>query len=259
MNLIKTRLEEGKEVNIFSVGAIPSPKIIEMVAMSGAYHGIWIDEEHAALVQKDIELLALACRSVGLDSYVRLAPINYASIMRPMEAGVGGIMAAQVRSIAEVQQIVSWAKFPPLGVRGINPSNYEGDYTTRSLQDIILRGNRDRWLSVQIETIEALDVVDEIARIPGVDHLFVGPADLSVALGVPGDYLHDVCRSALKKVSQACNDANKTWGILVRSAKHAEFCRSLGCKLFAFGNDLGAFQQGLKAIQSNYSSFLESS
>lgn len=256
MHSIKKRLEQGLDVHIFSVGAIPSPKMIEIAAMIGGYHGIWIDEEHAALGQRDYELLALACRSVGLDSYVRVAPVHYATMMRPMEAGVGGVMAAQVRSVEEVKQVVSWAKFPPLGQRGVNPSNYEGNYTTKNLRDLVESSNRDRWLSVQIETLEALECVDEIAAVVGVDHLFVGPADLSVALGVPGEYLHELCKSALTRVSEACRKSGKTWGILVRGPEHAAFCKTLGCKLFAFGNDLGVVVQGFRAVQNTYHEFL---
>jgi 4-hydroxy-2-oxoheptanedioate aldolase len=254
MHSIKQRLAQQQSVHIFSVGAIPSPKIIEIVGMLGGFHGIWLDEEHAAISQRDFEILALACRSVGLDSYARVAPTDYASVMRPMEAGIGGIMAAQVRSVAEVEQVVSWARFPPVGIRGINPSNFEGHYTMRSLAEIIESGNRDRWVSVQIETTEALSCVEQIAKVPGLDHLFVGPADLSVALGVPGQYLHESCRAALERVSSACEAAGKTWGILVRGPEHAEFCKSIGCRLFAFGNDLGAVIQGVKSIQSTYGS-----
>lgn len=256
MNSIKQRLQSGLDVHIFSVGAIPSFKIIEMAAAVGGYHGIWIDEEHAALGQRDYELLALACRSVQLDCYVRVAPVNYATLMRPMEAGVGGVMAAQVRTLSDVQQVVTWAKFPPIGQRGINPSNFEGGYATRPLLDIVQSSNRDRWLSVQIETLEALEIVEQIAAVDGIDHLFVGPADLSVALGVPGEYLHDLCQQALRRIASAAKQAGKSWGILVRGPEHAQFCKSLGCQLFAFGNELSAIQLGLKAIKANYSSFL---
>jgi 2-dehydro-3-deoxyglucarate aldolase/4-hydroxy-2-oxoheptanedioate aldolase len=252
MHSIKQRLAQGLQVNVFSIGAIPSPKMIELAALSGGYHAVWIDEEHAALTQRDIEVLALACRSVGFDSYVRVAPLNYAAIMRPMEAGVGGVMAAQIRSVAEAEQIVAWAKFPPDGIRGINPSNYEADYTTRSLADHIAICNRDRWLSVQIETLEALESVDQIAAVNGIDHLFVGPADLSVALGVPGEYLHPRCLEALARVSAATKRNRKSWGILVRSPEHATKCQELGCQLFAFVNDLGAVLQGFKAVRANY-------
>jgi 2-dehydro-3-deoxyglucarate aldolase/4-hydroxy-2-oxoheptanedioate aldolase len=200
----------------------------------------------------------MACRSVGLDSYVRLAPVNYAAVMRPMESGVGGIMAAQVRSVGEVRQVVDWAKFPPIGHRGINTGNYEGGYGIRSLADHVETTNRDRWLSVQIETLEALEAVEEIARVEGVDHLFVGPADLSVALGVPGQFLHAKCVEALSRVSRAVKSVGKSWGILVRGAEHAATCRELGCQLFAFGNDLAVAQAGFVSLRKTYQAFFPS-
>jgi len=252
---IKSRLASGHPVNVFSIGAIPSPKLVEMVGMAGGYHAIWIDEEHAGLTLNQIETLVMACRSVGLDSYVRVAPTNYAAVMRPMEAGAGGIMAAQIRSVEEAHQIVRWAKFPPLGERGANASNFEGKYGTQTLATHISKCNDDRWLSLQIETSEALQQVDQIAAIQGVDNLFVGPADLSVALGVPGDFMHPRCREALQRVSEATLDNGKTWGILVRSPEHADFCRSLGCKLYAYSNDLSAFLSGLSVIHARYEDF----
>ena len=218
---IKSRLQAGKTVRIFNIGAVPNFKLIEIAAQSGGYHGVWIDQEHAALTQNQIEHLALACRAAGLDAYVRLAPTSYADVMRPMEAGVGGVMAAQVRSAVEVRQIVAWAKYPPVGVRGVNTSNFEGGYTTRALAEFVQTGNRDRWLSIQIETAEALEQAEEIARIDGVDHLFVGPADLSVALGVPGEFLHPRCLAALERVSKAVAAVGKSWGILAREIGRA--------------------------------------
>lgn len=253
---IKKRLAAGQPVHIFNIGSIPSPKIIEIAAASGGYHGVWIDQEHAALSLQQVEILALACRSVGLDSYVRLAATDYGAVMRPMEAGAGGIMAAQVRTPEEVQQIVKWAKFPPLGYRGLNLSNYEGGYTSRTPAEFVVAANRENWLSVQIETLEALESVEKIAAVEGIDHLFVGPADLSLSLGVPGDYMHPKCTAALERVAAATKAAGKTWGILVRGSEHAAFCRKLGCLLFAFASDLSALQQGFRQIKSQYSDFL---
>ncbi len=103
--------------------------------------------------------------------------------------------------------------------------------------------------------IEALACVEEIAKVDGVDHLFVGPADLSVALGVPGEYLHGKCKEALTRVSQAVKEAGKTWGILARGPEHAKYCRSLGCKLFAFGNDLGVASKASKPYERTTTSF----
>ncbi len=249
---IKSRLAAGKRVNVFSIGAIPSPKLVELAALVGGYHAIWIDEEHAAVSQQDIEWLAMACRAVGIDSYVRLAPLSYAAVMRPLEAGCGGIMAAQVRGVEEVRQVVSWFKYPPLGQRGLNLSNVEADYGTVPMKDHVERANDDRWLSVQIETLEALDCVDAIAAVDGVDHLFVGPADLSVSLGVPGEFLHPKCVAALERVSAAVSSAGKSWGILARGIEHATVCQDLGCRLFAYGNELAVIIAGLRAQKSQY-------
>lgn len=255
METIKQRLAAGKMVRIMAVAQLASPKLIEMTAMHGGYHGIWIDQEHAALSHQQVEVLALACRAAKLDSYVRLAPTDYATVMRPMEAGCGGIMAAQIRTVDEVRQVVRWGKFPPLGARGLNVSNYEGNWATADPAKVVVESNRDRWLSVQIETREAVDAVDEIAAVEGVDHLFVGPADLSLALGVPGQYMHERCLDALARVSAAVKAAGKTWGILPRGAQHAAACRELGCLLFAFAGDLGVVHQGFAATRKTYESF----
>ena len=254
-NGIKARLAGGKIVRIFAVGSLPSPKLIEIAALHGGYHGVWIDEEHAALPQAQIELLALACRASGLDSYVRLAPTDYATVMRPMEAGVGGVMAAQVQSVEQVEEIVRWAKYGPRGVRGLNLSNYEGRWATCDPAELIRTANRDRWLAIQIETLGALEQVDKIAAVDGVDHLFVGPADLSMALGVPGEYLHPKCVAALERVSAAVRAAGKSWGILPRGPEHAARCRELGCLLFAFASDLSVVHLGFKMARDVYQDF----
>lgn len=255
---IKQRLAEGKLVRILGVGALASPKIIEICARHGSYHGVWIDQEHAALPQAQIELLTLACRATGLDSFVRLAPTDYATVMRPLEAGAGGIMAAQVHSAAEVSKIVSWAKYAPTGIRGLNISNYEGGWGMVNPADFVESSNRDRWLAIQIETLGALEQVEQIAQIEHVDHLFVGPADLSLSLGVPGDYLHPKCVAALERIAKAARAAGISWGILPRGAEHARKCRELGCQLFAFATDLGVVNLGFSAAKEIYADFFDS-
>lgn len=251
---IKERLAAGQMVRVFSVGQIASPKWIEIAALHGGYHAVWIDQEHAGLTQSRIEILTLACRSVGLDAYVRVAPTDYATLMRPMEAGAG-VMAAQLRTVAEAKQVVAWSRFPPLGIRGLNLSNHEGRYALAAPAEHVERSNRERWVAVQIETREAVECVDEIAAIEGIDHLFVGPADLSLSLGVPGEYLHERCVAALERVSQAAQATGKSWGALVLSKTHADTCRALGCQLFAFASDLSLIHRGFQATRNLFDDF----
>jgi 2-dehydro-3-deoxyglucarate aldolase/4-hydroxy-2-oxoheptanedioate aldolase len=254
---IKQRLQQGKVVRVFSVGPLASAKLIELISIYDHYHAIWIDQEHSALPHAQVELLTLACRAAGLDSYVRIPPTDYATVMRPMEAGAGGIKVAQVRSVAEVERVVAWAKYPPVGIRGMFLSNYEARWGTDTAAHLAESANRDRWVAIQIETSEALAAVEQIAAVEGVDHLFVGPGDLSVALGVPGDFLHPKCVSALKTVSAAAQKAGKSWGVLSKEADHAAVCRDLGCRLFAFTGDMAVVHAGVKATREKFRAFFD--
>lgn len=249
---VKQRLQDGKTVMCLALGPIIHHKMIQMAAQQGGYHAVWIDLEHPQIPHNDVEVLCLACRSVGLDSFVRMAPTDYASIMRPMEAGCGGVLTAQIHSVADARQVVEWAKYPPMGVRGLFGGNYECQWGAKPPAEFIEEANANRWVGIQIETLGALDTVEEIARLEGVDHIFVGPGDLSVALGVPGDSLHEKCVQALERISKAAKDAGISWGVLPRSREHAETCRQLGCQLFAISGDVIAFKLGLQQLAATY-------
>src|SRR3954452_3462835 len=99
--LLKQRLQQGKLVRVFYVGQICHPKLVEIVGHAGGFDAVWFDHEHCGLSIGQIEELARAARGAGLDSFVRLYAADYASVMRPLEAGAGGLMAAQVKSAAE--------------------------------------------------------------------------------------------------------------------------------------------------------------
>jgi 2-dehydro-3-deoxyglucarate aldolase/4-hydroxy-2-oxoheptanedioate aldolase len=252
---IKQRLAEGQPVRVFSLGALAGPKWIELVAMMGGYHGVWIDQEHSAVPHQQLEIMMLACRASGLDAFARVAPTDYTAVMRPLEAGAGGVMVAQIRTVDEVEQVVQWASYPPRGVRGLFSANFEARYGLANPREQIELANRDRWLAIQIETPEAVACVDRIAAIAGVDSLFVGPGDLACTLGVPGQEMHPKCIDALKAVAAAANAAGKSWGILARGAEHAAKCRELGCRLLSLGGDMDAARRGVSAVQEIYRDF----
>ena len=254
---VKDRLRQGKRVMVYCAGPIAHHKIVEYVGFRGGFHAIWIEQEHVPTPQQDLEVLALAARAHGMESMVRLAPTDYATVMRPMEAGVGGVLAAQVRSVEQVEQIVRWAKYPPQGERGLYGSNYESEWATKSPEAHIVDANRDRWLGIQIETSEAVENVEQIASVEGVDHLFIGPGDLSVNLGVPGDNFHPKCIATLERVSRAASAEGKSWGVLPRSREHADTCLELGCALFACAGDMVLLHKGFEAMKSEYQNYFE--
>src|SRR5947209_6567992 len=132
---LKKLLADKKLVRVFGLGQLCGPKLVEMVGLAGGYDAVWFDQEHAGLSVAQLEQAALAARSCGLNSFVRLAPTDYATVMRPLEAGAGGIMAAQVRSARQAEEVVQWAKFHPRGLRGVNGAGFDGRYGTVPLKD----------------------------------------------------------------------------------------------------------------------------
>jgi 2-dehydro-3-deoxyglucarate aldolase/4-hydroxy-2-oxoheptanedioate aldolase len=256
-SIIKERLAAGKIVRTMHVVGYSTPRIIEMVGLQGNFHGFWFDQEHTAIPHAELEMLLIACRAAGKDAFARVPPTDYATVMRPMEAGCSGVMIAQVRTLAEVEQAVAWAKYPPVGIRGTFTGNAETAYGKIGLADLVAAANRDRWVSIQIETPEAVEIVDKIAATKGVDWLFVGPADLSVTLGVPGEFLHPKCIEALKRVAAATKKAGKAWGILSRDPEHARVCRELGCQLFSIFGDIDCIRVGLQTIEQQFPDLMD--
>src|SRR5277367_4391768 len=213
MPRIKQMLSEGKVVKVFGLGQLCSPKLIEILGEHGGFDALWLDFEHAGLTMKEIELATMAARGYGIDHFVRLPATDYATVMRPLEAGAGGLMISMVRSPEEAERAVRWAKFWPRGERGLNGGNRDGRFGLTPLADYTAQANASTFLGIQIETAGALASVAEIAAIPDVDLLFVGPSDLSQVLGVTGDFENPRCLEAIENLARVCADTGKPWGI----------------------------------------------
>lgn len=258
MRRIKDLLARGEVVRMFGCGQLCSPKLIEIVGSHGGFDALWLDQEHAGLSMREIELATLAARAYGLDNFVRLPATDYATIMRPLEAGAGGVMVSMVRGSADAEQAVRWAKFWPRGERGLNGGNRDGRFGLEPTAEYVARANADTFVGIQIETAGALAAVDTIARIPDVDLVFVGPADLSQVLGVPGQFEHPRCLEAIERIARQCGEAGTPWGIVPRGPEYAERMRRWGCQLFVLGFDIHAVHAGIRSVKQRYSSFYPS-
>jgi 2-keto-3-deoxy-L-rhamnonate aldolase RhmA len=256
---LKEILARGKVARVFGVGQLCGPKIVEIIGMQGGFDAVWIDREHAGLSTEQIEQASRAAHATGMDSFVRLAVTNYASVMQPLEAGAGGIMAAQVNSARETADIVRWAKFHPQGMRGVNGTGIDGNYGTLPLREYFRRANEETFIAIQIENAEGLEEVEKIAAVKGVDILFVGPADLSQSLGIPAEWDHPKLWQAIERVAKASAAAGIHWAALPTSPDFARRCVALDCRMLAIGLDAWAVQRGLRHFQQDYSDFFQGS
>ena len=252
MPRIKELLNSGEIVRLFGVGQMFSPKIVEIVGEHGGFDGLWIDAEHGGLGMKDFELATMAARAYGMDHFVRLPATDYASIMRPLEAGANGVMIAMVRDAEDAERAVRWAKFWPRGERGLNGGNRDGRFGLTPAVNYVREANERVFVGIQIETRTALEGVAEIARVPDVELIFVGPADLSQILGVPGDFENPRCLDAIEKIAHACREAGKPWGIVPRGPEYAARMRAWGCQMFVIGFDIHVVHAGIQLAKDRY-------
>ena len=172
----------------------------------------WIDLEHSNMSPEALNGHLLAARSRGVASLVRVTGNTTPFIKPVLDVGADGIIAPRVSSVAEVEDIVRDCRYPPVGRRGYGPrvpSNYGRDGGA----DFIERANENVFVAAQIETAEAMDVIAEIAAVPGLDSLAIGPMDLSGALGTLGDTEDPKVVAAIETIVSAARAAGLYVGV----------------------------------------------
>ncbi|MBM3997934.1 MAG: host specificity protein [Planctomycetes bacterium] len=249
---LKDRLASGELCPVFALSRIVHPVVVEMFGRAGGYRGFWLDQEHASNTTEQIAVLALAARANDMDMIVRLPPTGYWQVTQCLEAGAGGVMAAQIHSVDQAREFVSWTRFTPAGTRGLNNNGCDADYTHVPHARFIAEANQRVLAGIQIETTGALEQVEPIAALPGVDLLFVGPSDLSMSLGIVGQFHHAVLWEAIERIANACRSAGTAWGCVAPDAAFAERAIELGCRMPTLGNEILALRRGVDSLRSTF-------
>ena len=243
-NTTKRKLREGKAVyGCFFRQA--EPTLAEFVAMQG-WDFLIFDGEHGSLEARDIEGLARACELHEVTPLARVTTNQPQIILRFLDAGAHGVQVPWVNTAAEVERVVTAAKYGPRGERGLAGSRQGGWGNTESLADFTVRANRETMVIVHIETAAAAAAVEDYIEIDGVDVLFVGPTDLSHSLGHPGNPGHPDVRRVMERVAEVVVASDKTLGIFAGTAAVAADWYDRGARYFTTGLE-GIIKQGTQA------------
>jgi len=210
-----------------------TPLAAEIAGVAGL-DWVLLDLEHGAASEADIGPTVVASGAYGIPTIVRVESKERIRIGRALDAGAAGIMVPQIQNVEEVKEIVKFMSYPPNGVRGVATYNR----SARWGNDLTgLEEGTQSACIIQIESLGALEVVDQIAALAGVDVLFVGPLDLSFALGMPRDFKNPKFTEATKKVIDAATKHGKVAGIVALDADAAEELRDRGFKFVIIGSD----------------------
>jgi len=200
---------------------------------------LWIDLEHSAMSPEALSGHLLAARARGRPSLVRVPASGTAFVKPVLDAGADGIIVPQVRTVEEVKETVADCRYPPTGTRGFGP-RVPTNYGRVPTPDFVATANREVFVSVMIETAEALEAIDSIVRVPGLDSVVIGPWDLSGALGTLGEVEHPRVVAAIGRIIAASRAA----GIFVGSgmgvsSDYAVTMARRGCQWVQVGGDHG--------------------
>jgi 2-keto-3-deoxy-L-rhamnonate aldolase RhmA len=236
-NAVKTALKEGK----FQLGCgfayFRSAEIAKLLAAAG-FHWTFIDTEHGTFDLGTVNDICRVARLVNLCPLVRVADFQYSLVARALDSGAGGIIFPRTENPKQLETALSWTIFPPDGIRGYGFSANMADYEALTFQQQIDHYNANLLRVIQIETVRAVEAIDEILSVPGFDAVMVGPADLSISLGVPGNPDHPKMIATIETIRDACIRHGIVPGIHTRNTAMARFWKERGMLFVGCSNDL---------------------
>lgn len=238
----RQRLLAG-ETLIGTMITLPSPEIAELLAEVG-FDWLFVDAEHSPLNTREMQRIMQGAGPTPC--VVRLANDNEAAIKKALDIGAAGIIVPQVNSAEQAAQVVRWAKYASAGTRGVGVGRahrYGLDFS-----GYVSRANEETAVIVQTEHIKAVENIETIIRVPGVDAVLVGPYDLSASLGLMGQVDHPDVVAAIQRVTDACLTAGMRLGIFGMSATAVTPYIAQGYTLITVGIDTALLGQAAKEL-----------
>jgi 2-dehydro-3-deoxyglucarate aldolase/4-hydroxy-2-oxoheptanedioate aldolase len=255
-NTVKKKLREGGVALGTMVSEFGTTGIVRIASAAGAEF-VLFDMEHNGWSLETIRMLLATARGAEVIPLVRVPATEYHFLARTLDVGAMGLMVPMVESGDQARLIVQSAKYPPLGRRGAAFGAVHDDYRAGDNLATMRSANEETLLIAQIETAKALDQLEEIAAVAGLDVLWIGHNDLTNSLGIPGQFEHPRYREAVERVLDAANRHGKAAGFMATSTAQGAALLAEGFRIVAYGGDVWlyrrALREGLDALRSSLS------
>lgn len=236
-NTVKQALREGRMQLGTAYQQLRSQDVVRALAAAG-FDWAFIDTEHGGFGIGEVQDLCRMAVKVGLSPVIRVPELHYGLVARALDCGGEGVIFPRVESPELLAQAVSWTKFPPEGQRGCGLTPLHIDFEPASIAQIMEHANRETLVVLQIETVRALEARDELLSVPHVDAVMVGPVDLSISLGVPGDFEHPKMIDAVGKIFDSCRAHGVAPGAQARNAALAKRWKEMGALFLGCSSEI---------------------
>jgi 2-keto-3-deoxy-L-rhamnonate aldolase RhmA len=245
---LKSMLRENRVLVGVTTQHVTQPWLARLWKNSGADF-VYIEYEHSFMNEADLAGFVLSCRTNSLPVVAKTPELSRTHVAKLLEAGVMGIQLPWTESREQIDRLVSFVKFPPLGIRAAAPGMGNCDYNLdTSGRELIETGNRETVVLAHVETRTGIGNLDAILGNPHVDVLFLGMYDLSISYGQPGDFRHPDVASAVESALAAARRHNKTAGMYVPHAAAAAPWVSRGMRFFETASEVDLIDSGAKEV-----------
>jgi 2-dehydro-3-deoxyglucarate aldolase/4-hydroxy-2-oxoheptanedioate aldolase len=245
VNKVKRRLHEGGIAAGTMMLEFNTTGIARIAAEAGAEFAVF-DMEHTGWSMETIRMLMATAHGVDIVPIVRVPTLQYHLIARALDVGAMGLVVPLVADAEQARKIVSCARYPPEGRRGVAFGVAHDDYSGGDLVAKVRRANAEILIIAQIETVAGVEHVEEIAAVDGIDALWIGQFDLTTSLGIPGQFDHPKLHQATQRVLAACRRENKV--AVLGTLDVSTLCQgpSQGYRMLVYLADIWIYQQALR-------------
>lgn len=244
-NTVKERLKAGECVYGTSLEDCLDPEMAVMLAAAGLDF-FFVDTEHSTATYAQIQGLCRAARSASIIPMVRVTENEPHLISRALDVGAMGIIVPRLRSAAEAKAALNVMKFPPFGRRGFGLRGIVTDFRAVPATEQVESANRETLAVLMIETREALECVEDIAALSGLDVLFIGPYDLTLSLGILEQFDNLIFWQAVDRVVQACEKTGVSAGLQSSNMPMLLQCKARGVRFLMYSSDVAVLFKGYK-------------
>lgn len=214
---------------------------------AAGYDFVFIDMEHGNYNMETVADLIRGAKSAGMATIIRVPRLETFFISRVLDAGAEGIMVPMTSTKEQAEEIVRYSKYTPLGQRGFGNQTGQTDYKPLKTPDFMKEANEHTLIVAQIETREAIENVDSILSVEGIDVGLIGPNDLSISLGVPDQMGSEILTKAIDKVVETAKKKGKATGIHIGNIEALKKWRSKGMTVLAYSTDIGFMYNASKS------------
>lgn len=229
---LRKRLQQG-ELVLGTILSLNSPDVAEILSGIG-FDWIFIDAEHSTLDPHDLKAIFQAAGD-SMPCVVRIPALDEIVVKKTLDAGAAGLLVPQVHTAGQVEQLVRWGRYSPTGARGLGFGRAQG-YGLK-VGEYLESANESILLSVQAESAEAVQNIESIVRVQGLDAVLVGPYDLSASMGLPGQVDHPDVKAAIQRVADVCKDVEMPTGIFGLTAEAVKPYIERGFRFIVAGVD----------------------